>query len=105
MSAGSAAVMPAPVYLPRQRNPPRSVPWSPGPAGTTIGVRGLRAGARAAGGGAGSEVGGGADAEAGGLLVEEAGRGQVLGGQAERLEHGDLTVIGAPGGGADEDLA
>jgi hypothetical protein len=29
------------------------------------------------------EVGGGADAEAGGLLVEEAGRGQVLGGQAE----------------------
>ena len=29
------------------------------------------------------EVGGGADAEAGGFLVEEAGRGQILRGQAE----------------------
>ena len=59
----------------------------------SIGVRGLRGGccvwlgwgardAEAGGGeaGAGLEVGGGADAEAGGLLVEEAGRGQVLGG-------------------------
>src|SRR6185437_3719697 len=54
---------------------------------------------------AGLEVGGGADAEAGGLLVEEAGRGQVFGGQAERLEHGDLPGVGAPGGGAGEDLA
>ena len=53
--------------------PGRNLNRSAGPAGGCAG----------SGWWAGSEVGGGADAEAGGLLVEEAGRGQVLGGQAE----------------------
>src|SRR5580692_939230 len=39
----------------------------------------------------GSEVGRGTGAETAGLLVEVAGGGQVLGGQAERLEDGDLV--------------
>src|SRR6476660_9913277 len=70
------------------------------------GVRG-GGGARAGGAGwmaSGLEVGGGADAEAGGLLVEEASRGQVLGGQAERFEHGDLVVARAARGRAGEQL-
>ena len=50
----------------------------------SIGVRDLRVDVESGSGGAqGLEVGGGADAEAGGFLVEEAGRSQILRGQAE----------------------
>src|SRR6185437_12696606 len=83
---------------PDPRRPPVRV-GHPRPAIRTgyagAGVRG-GGGARAGGGwmASGLEVGGGADAEAGGLLVEEAGRGQGLGGQAARFEHGDLVVAG-----------
>src|ERR1051326_7630551 len=51
------------------------------------------------------EIGRRAGPEAGSLLVQEAGGGQVLGRQAERLEHGELVVVRAPGGGAGEQLA
>ena len=50
-------------------------------AGGAQGAEGRKRGAGSPG--AGLEVGGGADAEAGGFLVEEAGRGQILRGQAE----------------------
>ena len=50
------------------------------------------------------EIGRGAGPQPSGLLVEVGGRGQVLGGQAERFEHGDLVVAGAARGCAGEQL-
>src|SRR5260370_27211352 len=51
------------------------------------------------------EIGRGAGPKPGGLLVQVDGRGQVLGGQAQRLEHGDLVVVRSPGRGPGEQLA